>query len=388
MSAHKAGNKINWTNTLFLTLTPLIGIIGAVILISLGMLSGKTIILALVLTAITGFSITAGYHRLFSHLSYKAAWPVRAFFMLFGAATFEGSVLEWCTDHRNHHRYTDTPKDPYSIKGGFWHAHMGWLLTMEHNFRQFDNIDDLKADRLVQLQHDYYLPLAIGMGFLLPMAIATLWGDPWGGLFVAGALRIAFNMQLTFCINSVCHYFGKQTYTDRNTARDNWFTALFTYGEGYHNFHHRFPLDYRNGIRFYHFDPTKWIIAGLAYCGLAWDLKTVKQHRIIQAKIDHDQKRLTLAAKHSRAIVDKINQVVQPLYQSVTQSLTRVDELEKKLRELKARKGELMRTQIEEYRQHIKRYRAQLQQARSELKAQLKLWQRVVDGSLADGVAG
>jgi stearoyl-CoA desaturase (delta-9 desaturase) len=216
---------------------------------------------------------------------------LRLLFLLFGAAAFEGSALEWCDDHRNHHRYTDTDQDPYSIKKGFWYAHMGWLFYMDSNAYDFANVAELKSDKLVHWQHKHYLPIAIFMGFLLPMGIAALWGNPLGGLIIAGALRMTFNHHATFAINSVCHYFGKTTYSDRISARDHWFTSLLTYGEGFHNFHHQFPIDYRNGIRAFHYDPTKWLIKALSWVGLTRDLKKVSQDKILQYQLQMAKQR-------------------------------------------------------------------------------------------------
>lgn len=273
---------INWPNVLFFIITPIVGIIGTFILCYRGEVALNTLWLSLFLIVMGGISITAGYHRLFSHVSYKACWPVRLIFLLFGASVFEGSVLEWSTDHRDHHRYTDTPKDPYNFQQGFWHAHMGWIFGLDVKKRDFNNVNDLKKDPLVQFQHRYFLPLAMTMGFIFPMCVAALWGNAWGGLIVAGALRMTLVQHMTFCINSVCHYIGKQPYSARNSAKDNWFTALLTFGEGYHNFHHTFPLDYRNGIRFFHYDPTKWLIRTMKMLGLARDLKTVSSHKIAE----------------------------------------------------------------------------------------------------------
>lgn len=283
-------HKVNWTNTLFLILTPLVGIVGTILLVIFGNVHWPTWLLAGIFAIISGLSVTAGYHRLFSHVSYKAHWIVRLIFMLFGAGTFEGSVLEWCTDHRNHHRYTDTEKDPYNINQGFWYAHIGWLMLLDKNKRDFSNVADLAADPLLSFQNRFFVPLAVIMGFILPTGIAALWGDPLGGLIIAGALQITINHHSTFCINSVCHYFGKRTYSDRQSARDHWFTALFTFGEGFHNFHHQFALDYRNGIRAYDFDPTKWLIWGLSRIGLATDLKRVSADRIMVYKENSDGK--------------------------------------------------------------------------------------------------
>lgn len=272
--------SLNWTNIIFFSSLPLIGIIGTVLLCVYNTVPWQTWVLAASFMVLTGLAITAGYHRLFAHKTYQAAFPLRLVLLLLGAAAFEGSALEWCTDHRNHHRYTDTEKDPYNIKKGFWHAHMGWLFYLDAQKYDFSNVQDLMADKLIVLQNKYYLAIAILMGFILPTAIASLWGDPLGGLIIAGALRMTVNHHLTFTINSVCHYFGKMTYSNRVSARDNWLTSLFTYGEGFHNFHHQFPGDYRNGIRLYHYDPAKWLIRLFSYIGLAHNLKRVNQERI------------------------------------------------------------------------------------------------------------
>ena len=269
--------KINWVNTFFLILVPIIGIVGTVLIITHGNFHWGTLWLAISFLIATGLSITAGYHRLFAHRSYQAIWPVRLFFLLFGVSAFQGSVLEWCTDHRNHHLYTDTDRDPYNIQRGFWFAHIGWLFMLDTTKRDYSNVKDLSRDPLMKFQHAFFGPLSILMGFVFPMAIASLWGDPWGGLIIAGALRITISQQTTFCVNSVCHLFGSRTHSPEHSPRDNWITAFFTFGEGFHSFHHRFPVDYRNGIRFYHYDPTKWLIKLLSWMGLAKNLIKIQK---------------------------------------------------------------------------------------------------------------
>lgn len=284
--------RINWPNTLFLLLVPIAGIVGTILLTVFGFVHWPTWLLAFVLTVTGGLSITGGYHRLFAHKSYKAHWTIRLLFVLFGSSTFEGSVLEWCTDHRNHHRHTDTDKDPYSIKRGFWYAHIGWLFMLDTTKRDYSNVSDLKSDPILRFQFRYFALIAVTMGLILPTGLAALWGDPLGGLFVAGLLRVTLNQHFTFCINSVCHWFGKKPYSDRQSAKDHWVTALFTFGEGFHNFHHQFPIDYRNGVRFYHFDPTKWLIRTLSFVGLAHDLKSVTAEQILRYKVRLHQKTL------------------------------------------------------------------------------------------------
>ena len=143
---------------------------------------------------------------------------------------------------------------------------------------------DLQQDPLVTFQHRHYLLLALLFGALVPMAIGSIWGDPWGALLVAGFLRLCIQWHATFCINSLTHMFGSQPYSRRVSARDSFWIALLTFGEGYHNFHHRFQADYRNGVRWFHYDPTKWWIWLMARTGLARDLRRVPSERIEQAR--------------------------------------------------------------------------------------------------------
>jgi len=368
----KSATHINWTNTLFLIITPIVALIGTATIVTLGLLSWKTVCLMVALLIFVGFSVTAGYHRLFSHSTYKAAWPLRLFYLLFAAGSFEGSVLEWCTDHRNHHLYTDTEKDPYNITQSFWHAHIGWLFTLDVSKRDFSNVEDLQQDPLARFQHRFFIPIAIFIGFILPILIASLWGDIWGGLLIAGFLRIVITQHMTFCINSVAHTFGKPTYSERCTARDNWVTAFLTMGEGYHNFHHKFPADYRNGIRFYHFDPTKWIIQTLSYFRITRDLKRVAHHRIIYYRIDMDRNRLGLTK-------DNIHKSLQELYQSIIQALSRIDQSQKARKELIASKTQYLLDRMSEYRKAAKACVHEINKAKSDLKYLLKSWKNLVN---------
>lgn len=371
--------RINWTNTLFLTITPLVAIVGTGLLITTGHFHALTLLFAILYTGATGVTITAGYHRLFAHRTYKTVWPIKLVFLLLGAASFEGSALEWCTDHRNHHYYTDTDRDPYSVTKGFWHAHMGWLFFLDTSKRDFSNIKDLTSDRLVAWQHRHFVSLAILMGFIVPMGIAALWGDALGGLIMAGALRIAFNHQVTFCINSVCHVFGKVNYSTEQSAKDNWLTALITYGEGYHNYHHTFMFDYRNGIHFYHFDPAKWLIRGLAYVGLTSQLKRASQKQIIRDTIQADENLVLQQMKQaSEALSDNIRTFLQPLKERIMQTTVLLEQLEADYRGLKAQKMAYLQGKMTEYRQSVKSQRQRLQQTRHDLQQAMLSWGQVI----------
>nr|AOE43348.1 delta 9 fatty acid desaturase ScdA [Cavenderia deminutiva] len=279
--------RIFWTTTIFLFATPALSIYG----MATTPFNWRTYLTAFLSYYIAGIGITAGYHRLFSHRSYDASWPVRVVLTLMGTTAFEMSVIEWCHDHRAHHRYTDTDKDPYNVKRGFWWAHMGWLIFKRETEPEAD-VEDLKKDWVLRLQHKYYAPLAIGLGFLLPMWICGhFWGDWKGGFLIAGIASKVLMMQCTFCINSLAHYIGEATYTDQRSPRDSPITSLVTFGEGYHNFHHEFPYDYRNGIHASAYDPGKWLICFLSWFGLTYNLKRFPAELFQKGKIQMAEKK-------------------------------------------------------------------------------------------------
>ncbi len=232
----------------------------------------------------TGLSITAGYHRLFSHRTFKANGLVRFLFLFFGAGAMEESAYRWSSQHREHHGFVDTDRDPYNIKKGFWYAHLGWMIFWDHVIC-YDNVKDLQKQRMVMHQHNNYLLWTVTSGVVLPLLMGALMGHVVGAFIFAVCFRLFIVYNATFFINSICHMFGKSTYDKNATAKDNWLIAFFTYGEGYHSFHHRFPRDYRNGVRFFDWDPSKWLIRGLAMIGMAWDLQKVTDEVIEKAKV-------------------------------------------------------------------------------------------------------
>lgn len=383
MGLRREGESINWVVTLFILINLLVAITGTILLLVWSTIPWMTWLLAGVTWFLTGMlGITVGYHRLFSHQSFKTVLPVRFLLLLFGAGAFEGSVLEWCTDHRNHHKYVDTPKDPYNINRGFWYAHIGWLLVLNPADRDFSNVDNLNNDFLCHYQHKYYIPTAIISGYIIPMLIAGFfWGDYIGGLLVAGALRIAVLQQFTFCINSVCHYFGKRTYNDKLTACDNAFAAYLTFGEGYHNYHHQFPLDYRNGLNFYDYDPSKWFIALLNVCGLASDLKRVSKAKQIKYKVRFDwQKVLSSSSSYVSHSISQCMEQVTPMYDSMLAQIKKVEHLERSILELKNNKKikATLHNTIKNYKSSLKIKKIQLKLERLELKRFLKDWETLL----------
>ncbi len=274
-------------NVLIFTLTGLVTLIAVPWYgIVHGYSAALWIIFAVFLIA-NGMAITGGYHRLLAHRAYEAHWILRVVYLLFGTMALQNSAWAWCSGHRQHHlNVDDNDKDPYSANRGFWFSHIGWMLRdYTSGANDFSNIPDLKRDPMLAFQHRYYAALAIGINFGLPILIGWALGDVWGGFLLVGVARLCLSHHITFFINSLAHIWGTRPYTDDNSARDNPVLAFMTYGEGYHNFHHIFAHDYRNGVRWWQWDPTKWMIATFSWVGLAKRLKRTPAFQIQRARL-------------------------------------------------------------------------------------------------------
>ncbi len=279
--------RLLWLNIIVFSLTFLIAVIAVPYRALTHGFDSFEIIVALLCFCYCGMSITSGYHRLWSHKTYQAHPLLRFIFAIGGAFALQNSILHWCSDHRVHHKHVDNNDiDPYSAKRGFWYSHIGWMLRDYHDvsYSNYDNVRDLQKDKIVMWQHKHYLLLTILTNFGIPIAIGLLHGDLISCILLIGVLRLVLSHHTTFFINSLAHIWGKQTFTEKNTARDNGLLAFLTFGEGYHNFHHIFENDYRNGIRWWHFDPTKWLIKGCSYLNLTYKLRKTPEQKIAIAK--------------------------------------------------------------------------------------------------------
>ena len=242
-----------------------------------------TIVFAVVRYQLTSFGVTAGYHRLFAHPTYKAATILKVFLLLLGAAAFQGPALIWAALHRAHHWFGDTERDPYCILRGKRHAHMGWV--MRRTFPDLKLVKDLLKDRLVCWQNKFDIPLELSMCFGVPALIGWAWGEVAGSLFVAGFIRLVIQWHLTFSVNSVAHWWGENKWLPENTSRaTSWIVSCFLGGEGRrHDWHHFVDSkDYRVGGLF---DPdfAKWFIWVCWFFGLAWDLRRYEPEHLEQA---------------------------------------------------------------------------------------------------------
>jgi stearoyl-CoA desaturase (delta-9 desaturase) len=209
------------------------------------------------------------------------------FLAIIGAAQLQRSIIWWARHHRAHHWYLDTDKDPYDSRKGFFFTHIGWLIGHTPKEWGLVSISDLKQDPVVLWQHRYYEIIAPLGCFGLPTMIAHYgWNDWQGGLVYAGFFRVLLNQQVTYLVNSLNHskWAGRQPYSDKNSAVNNLLTGILASGEGYHNFHHTFPADFRNGVQWYEFDISNYLIWIWCQLGLATNPVMVSKFEIERAR--------------------------------------------------------------------------------------------------------
>jgi len=293
----------------------------------------------LIVLSLCTLSIGGSYHRFYSHSCYRLNPVADAMLLFFATLTFQGSAIRWSHDHRKHHAHVDTDQDPYNIKRGFWYAHVLWLFEKEKPLDE-SLVRDLMKNRLAVFQHKYYAWLAIGSNVAVWLFTGWLLNDFLGAFVIVWWLRLFVSHHLTWFINSLAHIWGEQTYSRELSAVDNYFLAFFTGGEGYHNYHHTFASDYRNGVRWYHFDPTKWMVWALSKLGLARDLKRYDK-QVIRQRLIKEDRRLLLETLTREAHTTKVGleEKVNQLAERMRAKLHRIAELAEELRTLKRRKA-------------------------------------------------
>lgn len=258
----------------------------------------------LLLSLCSGLGVTAGVHRYWSHKSYKARMPFQIALMIFNCISMQNDIIEWCRDHRVHHKYTETNTDPHNALRGFFFAHMGWLMMKKHPdvFIKGKNVDmsDLYADPVVQFQHRHYLKLCFVFSVMLPMLIPWLcWGeDITVAFFILFLFRYIMTLHSTWFVNSAAHLWGERRYDGGINPSDNRFVCMAAIGEGWHNYHHTFPYDYATSEWGPRLNMTTIIIDFLAAIGLVYGRKQVSQEAI-----DRVRRRIgDLSGNHSTAV--------------------------------------------------------------------------------------
>ncbi len=382
-SSELRSDGVAWVAAVFIAITQAVAFVGVPLYLWLVGASAAQWVTFAAMFVVTAMSITVGYHRLFTHRAFSAAWPVRLFVLLFGGAAFQMSALQWASEHRYHHKYEDTdgdPHDPHGIHHGFFWAHMGWVFVKVDPALDMNNVDDLRRDPLVMWQHKHYYAVATVMGFFFPMAMVAAWAALTGGsvplalvggLLIPATARIVAVHHITWFINSLAHTIGRRPYDSRSSSRDSSLLALLTFGEGYHNYHHAFQTDYRNGVRAWHWDPSKWTIWLLSRVGLAHGLRRIPAETIRMARIREKARQLE-ARLASRAEVSELQRSAETLLREIEE---RLEEVHLRCRVLLAETTKATNQKLEQSRQRALELKAELRQARREFRSTVKEWQ-------------
>jgi len=279
--------------TALVTVVPMLGLLAVGWLAWAELLHWSDLAVFGILYVLTGLGITVGFHRLFTHRSFRTTPHVRAILAVLGSVAIEGPIISWVADHRKHHAFSDQPGDPHSphvdhgvgwrgAMSGLFHAHLGWLFIHTQRGARKRYAPDLLADPMIVRIDRTFLHWAVagflaafGLGWAIGGSImAGLTGLLWGGL-----VRVFVLHHVTYSINSLCHYFGRRRFVTGDESRNLLWLALPSFGEAWHNNHHAFPTSATHGLRRWELDPSAWVIRGLERLGLAWDVVRVGETR-------------------------------------------------------------------------------------------------------------
>jgi stearoyl-CoA desaturase (delta-9 desaturase) len=222
--------------------------------------------------------VTAGFHRMLTHRSFRAHPAVRALILVFGSMAVEGPAIQWAANHLKHHALADREGDPHSPVDGLVHSHLGWLFNYD---RADPNVycRALMRDRVVVFI-DRTFPLWVVLSLLIPLAIGGWTGLLWGGL-----VRMFFVHHITWSVNSVCHTFGRRAFATADRSRNQWMVGLLGMGEGWHNNHHAFPRSAVHGLDRWQLDVSAWVIGGFERLGLATDVQRISREVIARKRL-------------------------------------------------------------------------------------------------------
>jgi stearoyl-CoA desaturase (delta-9 desaturase) len=330
---------------------------------------------SVVLLFLTEIGIGAAYHRLYAHRAYSLSKPVEGVLLFLATLAVQGSVLQWACDHRLHHTFVDTDRDPYSIKKGFWYAHVLWLFEMAKPIDP-KRVPDLLKNRLVMFQHQYYLRLSFGANILIWLLFGWLFSDFLGAFVLAWWTRLLISHHLTWFVNSLAHCWGERTFSKEQSAVDNYILAFLTVGEGYHNYHHTFAADYRNGVRWYHFDPVKWTVWTLSKLGLASNLRRFNSYTIKRRLLLEDRKLLYRWLKNSgNERKAELERKVRELADAIQQKIARMRALADETKKLKRREARPTRRAV----------RSEMKALKRSLRRDWDAWSRLGDVAWRDG---
>ncbi|CAK1543945.1 unnamed protein product [Leptosia nina] len=277
-------HEIVWRNVIVFGIVHILGAWGIYLFLTAS-INWKTCIWNLTLLTFLSQGITSGAHRLFAHRCYKAKTPLKVFLLLMQTASGQNSLHEWVRDHRLHHRYSDTDADPHNSSRGFFFSHVGWILTRKHpyvkEFGKRTDMSDLEADWMVMFQKKYYVYLYIITAILIPVMVPYYFGETLkNSILVCYFGRYVYQLNCTWLVNSAAHLYGTRPYDRSIQPVESWFVSFATMGEGWHNYHHAFPWDYKAAELVDFINPSARFIDFCAKLGLAYDLKTASPEMV------------------------------------------------------------------------------------------------------------
>jgi stearoyl-CoA desaturase (delta-9 desaturase) len=275
-----------------LVLVPFVGLVTAIIFLWGVALSWPHLAVFGGVYLLTVLGITVGYHRYFTHRSFKTSKPIAALLAFLGSMAVEGPLMNWVADHRRHHQHSDEEGDPHSpqthgsgmwgMLKGMWHAHMGWLFVAPPTGRD-RYIGDLRKSRMIRWMSNLF-PLWVVVGLAIPAVLGGLLTMSWLGVLLGfiwgGLVRVFFVHHVTWSVNSICHLWGTRPFKSRDESCNNAVFGVLALGEGWHNNHHAFPTSARHGLRWWEVDASYMVIWAMSKVGLVWDVRIPSPARI------------------------------------------------------------------------------------------------------------
>ncbi len=363
------------TNKIIMTTAvvgPLIGVLLAMYLAWNTYVFRSDLLLLFVLYTLVGFGATIGYHRMLTHHGFDAPEWLRGLFIILGCMAYAGSRPdEWAATHIRHHAHSDEEGDPHSPLDGFWHAHLGWLFSLKNYSYAEEYAPHLLKDRTVQFVSRYALVWA-ALSFLIPFAIGG-----WTGLLWGGVVRLFLTTHTTWSVNSVCHTFGRRAFETTDESRNEWVVGLLAFGEGWHNNHHAFPENAFHGLRWWQFDLSGLLIAGLEKIGLVWNVQRVSEEAMeaqrtfaVRASVSIQEMRQQLLDRIQNAD-SEVQSIVSSAIATLDQSeIARLENLQRdaivrlvKIRQFLAKATHIKRPKLLAYRSEIDQLLTKVKQA-------------------------
>ncbi|XP_030371258.1 acyl-CoA Delta(11) desaturase [Scaptodrosophila lebanonensis] len=284
----KFNAPLKWDKVIQISLLHFI-CVGCLLTYPLHRLNWNTVLWSFFTGGVAGFGVTAGAHRYWTHRSYKANVVLRFILMICFCVSGQNTLYDWVRDHRVHHKYSETDADPHNANRGFFFSHVGWLMMLKHpevlrRGRQID-MSDIMADPVVRFHQKYFVPLKIFLCFILPTVVPVyFWGEEWALSFIQQCIfRYVSSLNFTWSVNSAAHLWGSRPFDKRIMPSENIYVSIVAMGEGWHNYHHVFPWDYKAAeLGQYSVNFTTMVLDAFHKLGWAWDMKQPSKELVLR----------------------------------------------------------------------------------------------------------